>query len=130
MLLNPLSAGRVGIVAICNVNLILALTISIRYSASRQQFGSSFPIIGNGSPSNELPVLEYQLQQHRLLPFLAGAYAFEFFRHWLSDKFFELEAQIATQNVNEEFLSEMHALASAAKPLAGWMARDGIQTVS
>ena len=53
--LGTLSAGRVGITSLGVVNMIKALTISIRYSAVRRQFGPE-----DGAP--ELPVLEYQMQ--------------------------------------------------------------------
>lgn len=52
--LENLMMGRIGIMhESCN-NLILATTISIRYAATRKQFGD------NGN-SEEFPILEYQL---------------------------------------------------------------------
>lgn len=78
------------------VNLKLALTVAIRFSATRRQFGPK--------DTEEVPVLEYQtqvrvlpeepvcesslprrsspvllLQQWRLIPYLAAAYALEHF---------------------------------------------------
>jgi acyl-CoA oxidase len=53
--LGTLSAGRVGITSVGVANAIKALTIAIRYSAVRRQFGPS-----EGAP--ELPVIEYQMQ--------------------------------------------------------------------
>ena len=47
-----------------------AVTIAIRYSAQRQQFGPS-----DGA---EIAVLDYQTQQRKLLPMLATAYALHF----------------------------------------------------
>jgi len=46
------------------------VTIAIRYSAQRQQFGPS-----DGA---EIAVLDYQTQQRKLLPMLATAYALHF----------------------------------------------------
>ncbi len=46
------------------------MTIAIRYSAQRQQFGPS-----DGA---EIAVLDYQTQQRKLLPMLATAYALHF----------------------------------------------------
>ena len=47
-----------------------AVTIAIRYSAQRQQFGPA-----DGA---EIAVLDYQTQQRKLLPMLATAYALHF----------------------------------------------------
>lgn len=49
-----------------------ALTIAIRYSTVRRQFPSS------EGDSVEMQIMDYQSHQHRLLPLLAGAYAFHF----------------------------------------------------
>eukprot|EP01114_Cavostelium_apophysatum_P005224 TRINITY_DN1598_c0_g1_i4.p1 TRINITY_DN1598_c0_g1~~TRINITY_DN1598_c0_g1_i4.p1 ORF type:complete len:722 (-),score=135.85 TRINITY_DN1598_c0_g1_i4:45-2210(-) len=120
LLLNPLSAGRVGIVGYCNSHLITALTIAIRYSACRKQFG-----LPN---QEELPVLEYSLQQYRLLPGLAASYAIEVFRYWLFDVFGDyMKILTGGGNVKEDLSAELHAIVSAAKPIAGWIARDYIQ---
>lgn len=48
----------------------VSLTIAVRYSAVRKQFGTE---------TEELPVIEYQLQQWRLFPYIAVVYAFKIF---------------------------------------------------
>ncbi|PRP80277.1 peroxisomal acyl-coenzyme A oxidase 3-like [Planoprotostelium fungivorum] len=118
-LLNPLSAGRVGISGISCNNLIHAITIATRYSAVRKQFGPS---------SGEFTVLEYQTQQYRLIPHIASVYSMEFFRRWLCDRYVELEGQMKADKIDKKLLNEMHALSSATKPLSSWQARDGIQS--
>ena len=52
--MGTLSGGRVFIMTLCMIQLQKAITIAIRYSAARKQFG----------PPNEdeIPVLEYQMQ--------------------------------------------------------------------
>merc|ERR1719158_2762866 len=62
--LGNLSGGRVGIINMANCNLHLALVIAVRYSAVRKQFGPA--------GGEELPVLSYQTQQRRLMPYLAA----------------------------------------------------------
>eukprot|EP01114_Cavostelium_apophysatum_P009972 TRINITY_DN23322_c0_g1_i1.p1 TRINITY_DN23322_c0_g1~~TRINITY_DN23322_c0_g1_i1.p1 ORF type:complete len:265 (-),score=71.30 TRINITY_DN23322_c0_g1_i1:27-821(-) len=120
LLMNPISAGRVGITGRAVTNAASALTISVRYSAARRQFGPT---------KEELPVLEYQLQQYRLFPFIAAIYTVEFFRsRVLVDQWALLEDQMKNNSVDDGLLAELHAISSAIKPYATWMARDAIQT--
>ena len=57
--------SRVRIVKISWANLASALTIALRYSYFRTQFTSS------DSPSQEVPIINYQIQQHKLFPALS-----------------------------------------------------------
>ncbi|XP_059779643.1 peroxisomal acyl-coenzyme A oxidase 3 isoform X2 [Balaenoptera ricei] len=79
--LRSLSSGRVAIAGMSVVNLKLAVSIALRFSATRRQFGPT--------DEEEAPVLEYPTQA--------------------------------------ELGREIHALASAGKPLASWTAQRGIQ---
>ncbi|XP_011863480.1 PREDICTED: peroxisomal acyl-coenzyme A oxidase 3 isoform X2 [Vollenhovia emeryi] len=120
--LGALSGGRVAITAICMHYMSLALTIAIRYCAVRKQFGPT--------QDNELPVIEYQTQQWRILPHLAEVYAIKIFSMTLQKSMLELQLSRFT-NDDEDTLAdigmEMHALSSAAKPFCSWTARDAIQ---
>uniref|UniRef100_A0A3Q4BXX7 Acyl-coenzyme A oxidase n=1 Tax=Mola mola TaxID=94237 RepID=A0A3Q4BXX7_MOLML len=118
MSLGALSGGRVSITRIALVNLKLALTVAIRFSATRKQFGPK--------DTEEIPVLEYQLQQWRLIPYLAAAYALEHFSKSLFINFVEFQiGQIMKDNSDRqaELGREIHALGCSSKPLGhGYMA--------
>lgn len=119
--LGALSGGRVGITGMCVANLKLCLPIAIRYSAVRRQFGPG---------KDEIPVIEYQLQQWRLFPYLAAAYALDNFAMSLFRDFvaFRIGSMMGDNSQAQANLGrEMHALSCASKPLAGWLARDAIQ---
>lgn len=120
--LGGLSAGRVCIVGMSVANLKLAVCIALRFSATRRQFGPE--------DGEEVPVLEYQLQQWRLLPYLAAAYALDHFSKSLFLDLVALQRGLAGDDQSArqaELGREIHALASAGKPLASWTAQQGIQ---
>ncbi|RXM36294.1 Peroxisomal acyl-coenzyme A oxidase 3 [Acipenser ruthenus] len=85
--LGDLLGGRVPITRMGVINLKLAMTIEIRYSATRRQFGPK--------ENEEIPVLEYQMQalmgnslvQWRLVPYLAAVLALDHFSKTLFVEF-------------------------------------------
>nr|XP_006812777.1 PREDICTED: peroxisomal acyl-coenzyme A oxidase 3-like [Saccoglossus kowalevskii] len=120
--LGTLSGGRVGIVSVCTGNMKLCVSIAMRYSAARKQFG----------PTNdkEIPVLEYQLQQWRLIPYLAATYAIEIFSKQFMKYFIELNigTLLGSDTLDmAEFGKELHAVACSGKSLSSWLARDAVQ---
>eukprot|EP01120_Amphizonella_sp_Union-15-10_P011145 TRINITY_DN4654_c0_g1_i3.p1 TRINITY_DN4654_c0_g1~~TRINITY_DN4654_c0_g1_i3.p1 ORF type:complete len:532 (-),score=72.37 TRINITY_DN4654_c0_g1_i3:76-1671(-) len=119
--LAALSSGRVDIAFNATESAKIALTIAVRYSFVRKQFGP---------PSQpEQPVIEYQMQQQRLLPFLSGSIVMGLFCQYLMR---EYRALVDSKGeVNGQFLqlnSEIHAISCGAKPITTWYARDAIQT--
>ncbi|XP_070785785.1 peroxisomal acyl-coenzyme A oxidase 3 isoform X1 [Enoplosus armatus] len=120
--LGALSGGRVSITRMAVVNLKLALTVAVRFSATRRQFGPK--------DTEEIPVLEYQLQQWRLIPYLAAAYALEHFTKSIFMNFVEFQiGQIMRDKSDRqaEMGREIHAIGCASKPLGSWTAQRGIQ---
>lgn len=118
--LGALSGGRVSICGIATTYSVKAVTIAIRYSAARRQFGSD-------STGNELPILEYQSQQYRVLPRLASTYALIIFSHWLSGQHGNFMVKTVLGEKLPNVGIEIHALSSACKPFCTWTARDTIQ---
>ncbi|XP_041909800.1 peroxisomal acyl-coenzyme A oxidase 3 isoform X1 [Corvus kubaryi] len=119
---GSLSTGRIMITGICMTNLKLALAIAIRFSAARHQFGPT--------EDEEIPVLEYQTQQWRLFPYLAAAYALDYFSKSLCGNFVEFFAGVLTKQRSQRQVDlgrEIHALSAASKPLASWTAQQAAQ---
>ncbi|GAB6023199.1 acyl-Coenzyme A oxidase [Chamberlinius hualienensis] len=119
--LGALTFGRLAIIRICAVNLMKCLTIAVRYSAVRRQFGI------NGD--EELPVLEYQLQQFRLIPSIAAMYALECFSKLYTTQYIGFYLQLMSNEVEnkEVATAELHAVCSSVKAVASWTVRDAIQ---
>ncbi|XP_017282516.1 peroxisomal acyl-coenzyme A oxidase 3 [Kryptolebias marmoratus] len=120
--LGALSGGRIYISRMSLMNLKLALTVAIRFSATRRQFGPK--------DTEEIPVLEYQLQQWRLIPYLAAAYALEHFTKTIAMNFGEFKiGQMMKENSHRqaEMGREIHAIGCCSKPLGSWIAQRGIQ---
>ncbi|KAM6221805.1 peroxisomal acyl-coenzyme A oxidase 3 [Rhynchocyon petersi] len=120
--LGSLSSGRVIIIGMSVTNLKLAVSIAIRFSATRHQFGPT--------EAEEVPVLEYQMQQWRLLPYLAAAFALDHFSKSLFLELVEFQQGLLRRERTAQQADlgrEIHALASAGKPLASWTAQRGIQ---
>ncbi|XP_072802979.1 peroxisomal acyl-coenzyme A oxidase 3 isoform X1 [Vicugna pacos] len=120
--LGSLSTGRVSIVGMAVTSLKLAVSIALRFSATRRQFGPT--------GEEEVPVLEYQMQQWRLLPYLAATYALDHFSKSLFLDMGKLQHGLLGNDrsaTQAELGREIHALASAGKSLASWTAQRGIQ---
>uniref|UniRef100_A0A8C6LUC7 Acyl-coenzyme A oxidase n=1 Tax=Nothobranchius furzeri TaxID=105023 RepID=A0A8C6LUC7_NOTFU len=120
--LGALSGGRVYICRMALVNLKLALTVAVRFSASRRQFGPK--------DTEEIPVLEYQLQQWRLIPYLAAVYALDHFTKTTFMNLIEFQVgQMMRDNSDRqaEMGKEIHAIGCSSKPLGSWTAQRGIQ---
>ncbi|PON55007.1 Acyl-CoA oxidase [Parasponia andersonii] len=100
--LGELVGGRVGL-AYSSVSVLkLAATIAIRYSLLRQQFGPP--------KQPEVSILDYQSQQHKLMPMLASTYAFHFATVHLVEKYTEMK-----KSHDEQLVADVHALSAGLK---------------
>jgi len=121
--LGALSNGRVGLTHYGPCFMGQALTIAVRYAAVRKQFGP-----GNGR--EELPIIEYQSHQYRLMPALAICYAWRnfstsFFLN-LGEFLFGLFTKDRSERIGE-LGKEIHVLSCASKPVSSWTAQQIIQ---
>ncbi|KAJ9594890.1 hypothetical protein L9F63_013815, partial [Diploptera punctata] len=120
--LSTLSLGRTGVSVMSTGILLKAVVIAIRYSAVRRQFGSS--------DGEELAIIEYQLQQWRLFPYLAASYAFKIFCDASISHLFEFRKGIYFEEDKEKMAvlgMEIHIIQSSAKGLTSWTTQHGIQ---
>lgn len=101
--LGELTGGRVGLTGSSVAILRGGLTIAIRYSAQRQQFGP-------GGAAPEVSVLDYPSQQLRLLPALATCYALGAAKDALVAKYVEFK-----RTRDEALQADAHALSAGLK---------------
>ncbi|KAL9229724.1 hypothetical protein vseg_005160 [Gypsophila vaccaria] len=100
--LGELVGGRVGL-AYSSVGVLkIASTIAIRYSLLRHQFGPP--------EQPEISILDYQSQQHKLMPMLASTYAFHFATVDLVEKYSEMK-----RTHDDDLVGDVHALSAGLK---------------
>ncbi|KAL6074611.1 Acyl-coenzyme A oxidase (Acyl-CoA oxidase) [Balamuthia mandrillaris] len=109
---------RAGIVATASTTLAKACTIAIRYGAVRCQFSDV-----EGQP--EKAVLDYPMQQYRLLPLLATAFAFHFTGRYMANLYERLLEDIKSQDASA--LPEVHATSAGLKAYTTWITSSGIE---
>ncbi len=102
-MLGTLVGGRIGIPRSGLSAVKSGLTIAIRYSDQRKQFGPE--------GATEVPILNYRTHQRRLMPLLANAYALHFSLQYLTNRFL---------NRKEEDMQEIEALAAGLKSFSTW----------
>ncbi len=109
-----------------NARLVLAraVTIAVRYTLIRRQFGD------RDSASIDPPeeaVLDYTTVQIRVLPLLATTYALHYTAETMNNVYQRTRTQIEKDN-DFSTLAEMHAVSSGLKSLCTGLAADGIET--
>ena len=109
-MLGTLVGGRIGIPRSGLSASKSGLTIAIRYSDQRKQFGPD-----DGS---EVPILNYRTHQRRLMPLLANAYALHFSLRYLTERFLKR---------TEKDMQEIEALAAGLKSYATWNTTQTLQ---
>ncbi|CAF1444008.1 unnamed protein product [Adineta steineri] len=115
--LGALSSGRVGISSLAIGLLIKCITIAVRYSCVRKQFGPS--------PGIEIPIIEYQTQNWRLTPIVASLYIYRHLALTVFDNLAEFYALSLSPDENDRDLladmgREIHALSCTCKAICTW----------
>jgi acyl-CoA oxidase len=102
-MLGALVGGRIGIPRSGLSAAKSGLTIAIRYSDQRTQFGPE--------GAAEVPILNYRTHQRRLMPLLAKAYALHFALKYVTQRYIQRQ---------EDEMQEIEALAAGLKAYATW----------
>ncbi|OBZ87095.1 putative peroxisomal acyl-coenzyme A oxidase 1.2 [Choanephora cucurbitarum] len=116
---------RANIVMGVRYALARATTVAIRYSTIRQQFVDATSPHKWNNQVVETPVLNYTMQQYRLLPIVAAAYAC-FFTGREMLRLYDLN-QTAMQQGNYSLLADLHASSSGLKSLTTTMAIESLE---
>ncbi|KAI7865503.1 acyl-CoA dehydrogenase/oxidase C-terminal [Spinellus fusiger] len=116
---------RANIVMGSRFALAKASTIAVRYSAIRQQFVDAANPRKLDNKVIETPVIDYTMQQYRLLPIVATAYAFFFTGREMFRLYNMNEAAMAKGNFS--LLADLHATSSGLKSLTTNMAMASIE---
>ncbi|KAL4175778.1 hypothetical protein KRP22_000737 [Phytophthora ramorum] len=113
---------RMVFIRSAGINLAKACTITIRYSAVRQQgYDANKP-----KSKEELSVLDYQTQQYRLFPLLAAAYAIVLTGNRVDDFAAALSEQ--TKHGDVSLLTVGHVMSCGLKVFTTDLATAGIET--
>ncbi len=115
-MLGTLVAGRISVAGSAVSVAKTAMTVAIRYSARRRQFGPK------GKP--EIPILDFTAQQRLLMPKLATTYALHYAVREIVDRYDHL---IRTDRLEEEG-RPIEAWAAGYKAIAAWHAIESLQT--
>lgn len=102
-MLGTLVGGRIGIPRSALAAAKSGLTIAIKYSDKRRQFGPE--------KGPEVPILNYRIHQRRLLPKLAKTYAIHFALQYVTSRFMAR---------SESEMPEIEALAAGMKAYSTW----------
>jgi acyl-CoA oxidase len=118
-MLGTLVQGRVCVSAASVSASKSALTIAIRHSLRRRQFGPT-------DDAPEVPIMQYRTQQRRLLPLLARTYALHFAQQELTRRFDAVVRAGDTAPDTER--RQLETLAAGLKAATSWHAIETIQT--
>ena len=118
-MLGTLVRGRISVAGGAASATQKALTLAIRYGATRRQFS-------NPATGEEVVVLDYLVHQRKLLPALATTYALHFAQNDLVARMHDVQQPGAA--LDEERQRELETRAAGIKAIGTWHATRTIQT--
>jgi acyl-CoA oxidase len=118
-MLGTLVRGRISVAGGAGSATQKALTLAIRYGATRRQFA-------NPATGEEVVVLDYLAHQRKLLPALATTYALHFAQEELVGRMHELQKPGAAPD--EAAQRDLETRAAGIKAVGTWHATRTIQT--
>ncbi|KAH7365473.1 hypothetical protein KP509_18G030300 [Ceratopteris richardii] len=118
ILYGAMVTAREIIISEASISLSRAVTIAVRYSAVRRQFGGSKHV-------PEEQVLNYVTQQKRLFPLLAAVYAFQFTAQWMRWLYEDIQERLKKNDFST--LAEVHSCTAGLKALTTSVAAAGIE---
>jgi acyl-CoA oxidase len=113
---------RAQIVYMSSQNLGLAVTIATRYSAVRLQGFKA----GTGE---EVQILDYVMQQHRLFTMISSSYCFFFTGERVLSRLFSIQSAMASSagTVSKAEMADIHCSLSALKSFCSTVTAAGIE---
>jgi acyl-CoA oxidase len=106
------------------LNLMKGLLITTRFVCTRRQFHKDKENKKLMSP--ETAIIEYELTQYRLMPFLAGTIILKIAMRKLHDKFEENRNLLL--DFNNPKMLELHALICSMKAICTWYSKNGLSS--
>lgn len=119
---------RGKLVTLSNGMLKKALTIAVRYCATRRQGVHVRPSTGPASTDDthaEAALLDYQSHQYRLMPLLAKAYAYHFQASYIDALITKFESH--GDDLTNELLADIHGTMAGLKAFGTWDTLAGIE---
>jgi acyl-CoA oxidase len=117
-MIATLVSGRITLTAASTTVSKIALTTAIRYAETRRQFGA------DGEP--EIPILDYQTHQRRLMPRLAATYALDQASKYLVEQY--VHGQENPEEADSDHQREVESMAAGFKAWSTWHAMETVQT--
>ena len=120
LLFVAMLSTRTFIVRVAWHQLARGVTVALKYSHFRTQFKTV-----TENPTAERRLIDYQMQQRKLIPLLCSSYAMIIGGQALNRLFETLVKQL--ENDDASLLSEVHVLACACKSFYTWTTAEGLE---